>query len=119
MSKNLFRVIVGVFCLIWLAKNAIGPSAAFVFFYNDYLQLSSQCADAMDESWFLEQKESPALDKTAQIHLLACHEYDKTRKIMLSMGVPESALAYIGLKALEINQKSAEKFVEQHRFQQR
>lgn len=119
MSKNLFRVIIGVFCLIWLVKNAVAPTAAFVFFYNDYLNLSSECADAMDESWFLEQKGLPALDKTAQVHLFACHEYDKTRKIMLSMGVSESALAYIGLKALEINQKSAEEFVEQHRFQQR
>jgi His-Xaa-Ser system protein (TIGR03982 family) len=119
MSKNLFRVIVGSFCLIWMLKNVIAPAAGFVFFYNDYLNLSSECADAMDESWFLEQKESPSLNKTAQVHLFVCHEYDKTRKIMLSVGVSESALAYIGLKALEINQKSAEQFVEQHRFQQR
>lgn len=119
MSKPIFRIIIAVFCITWLIKNAIAPTIALAYFHSDYLDLSSKCANAMDESWFLEQKGSPELNKTAQIHLLACHEYDKTRKIMLSMGLSESVLAYLGLLALEINQRSAEQLVEQHRFQQR
>jgi len=119
MKRLVFRWVVGTFCAIWLIKNAIAPITAYAYFHNDYMRLASACADAMDESWFAEQKYSPALDKTAQVHLLSCHEYDKTRKLMLIMGLNENVLSYLGLKALEINQRSAEEFVEQHRFRER
>jgi len=119
MSVRLFRWVVGVFCTVWLIMNLVSPIAAYAYFHNDYMHLSSACADAMDESWFIEQQGALALDKSAKIHLLSCHEYDKTRKIMLAMGLSENILAWLGLKALEINQHSAEDFVEQHRFRER
>jgi len=119
MKRQFFKFLVGTFCLAWLLKNIIAPVGALAFYYDEYLTLSSGCATAMDESWFIEQKGHPQLDKTAQVHLLVCHEYDKTRKVMLSMGLSEDVLSYLGLKALEINQRTAEEFVEQHRFQER
>ena len=73
----------------------------------------------MDESWFIEQKKDTKLSQTAQVHLLVCHDYDKTRKILLSTGVSENILAYIGLEALETKQHTADQLVKQHRFVER
>ncbi|MDG9670543.1 TIGR03982 family His-Xaa-Ser system protein [Hahella sp. CR1] len=103
MKGTVFRYIVGAFCLVWLAKNALAPVSAYIYFHSDYMRLASACADAMDEGWFAEQENSPELNKTTKVHLLSCHEYDKTRKIMLIMGLNENVLSYLGLKALEIN----------------
>lgn len=119
MMNIAFRCLVTIFCIAWLAKYVIAPTGALAYFYGDYFRLASECADAMDESWFAEQQDNTMLDKTSQIHLLTCHEYDKTRKLMLSMGLSEDVLAYIGLRALEVNQRSAEELVRQHRFRQR
>ncbi|WP_417579433.1 TIGR03982 family His-Xaa-Ser system protein [Nitrincola sp.] len=58
-------------------------------------------------------------DKTTQIHLLDCHEYDLTRKMMLSFGLNEDVLAYLGLKGLEIHQRTASELSRQHRFTER
>jgi hypothetical protein len=51
--------------------------------------------------------------------LLACHDYDKARKILLMSGLPEEYLSYLGLKALELYQRPAEEFVRLHRFRER
>lgn len=119
MSGKLFKLVVGLFCFAWLMKNVLAPASALAYYYDEYMTLSSKCATAMDESWFIEQQNHSQLDKTARVHLLICHEYDKTRKLMLSMGLSEHTLSFLGLKALEINQRTSEEFVEQHRFQQR
>ncbi|WP_242674533.1 TIGR03982 family His-Xaa-Ser system protein [Marinobacter halodurans] len=114
-----FQVIVALFCLGWLAKNLVVPAVAYWLYQDDYVALASQCGEAMDESWFAQQAPELVDDRSSQVQLLVCHEYDKTRKVMLSMGLSESVLAYLGLKALETGQHSAQEIVEQHRFQQR
>lgn len=118
MSKA-FHVVVALFCMGWLAKNLLVPAFAFWFYRDDFVALASQCGDAMDGSWFASQAPSQVDDKSSQVQLLICHEYDKTQKIMLSLGVDESVLVYLGLKALETGQHSAREIVEQHRFRQR
>lgn len=90
--------------------------AGYLYYKSEFMTLSSQCANAMDESWFVDQSKNESIKKSSQINLLTCHEYDKTRKRMLISGVSENALAYLGLRALELHQRSAEEFVELHRF---
>lgn len=119
MKSHVFKVIVGAFCIGWLVKNVLAPVVGLTLFYGSYLELSSQCANAMDNGWFIQQSESEDLKKSADINLLICHDYDKTRKLMLTLGVSEDLLAYIGLKGLELNQHSVEELVKQHRFQSR
>ena len=81
---------------------------------------SSSNGNVADESIsFIEQKKDTKLSQTAQVHLLVCHDYDKTRKILLSTGVSENILAYIGLEALETKQHTADQLVKQHRFMER
>ena len=119
MIDRLFKVLVSVFCCVWLAKFVLVPVTAYYFFKDDYMALASECANAMDESWFVDQSGSEKLEQSSRIHLLRCHEYDKLRKKMMIMGLGENVLAYLGLKALEVNQRTAEEFVEQHRFERR
>lgn len=117
--KSIFRVLVSLFCFIWILKNLVVPVSVYFFLSEKYMMLSSECANAMDESWFSDQYMDGVLKNSSKVHLLVCHEYDKTRKIMLFSGVDENVLSYLGLEALEINQHSAEKMVEQHRFRER
>lgn len=119
MIRTAFYFVVTLFCIAWLGKNIAAPAFAYFFFKDDYMQLSSRCANAMDETWFVEQEEHNNLKESTQIHLLVCHEYDKTRKKMLAFGLSENALAYLGLKALETGQQPASRITEQHRFQSR
>lgn len=70
----------------------------------------------MDDSWYYKGN---TLDKSEQVQLLSCHDYDKTRKIMLMSGLPEEYLSYLGLKALDLYQRPAEEFVRMHRFRER
>ena len=67
----------------------------------------------MDDSWFYGTE---LLQESEQVQLLACHDYDKARKIMLMAGLPEDYLSFLGLKALELYQRPAEEMARQHRF---
>jgi hypothetical protein len=76
------------------------------------------CDTAMEASWYYTQK-TEFDQKSEVVQLMACHEYDKTRKIMLSSGLPEAYLSWLGLKSLELYQRSPEEFVMLHRFIER
>ena len=79
---------------------------------------TAECDTAMEADWYYRQ-EDVVTNESDVVQLLACHEYDKTRKAMLMSGLPEAYLAWLGLKSLELNQRSPEEFVEQHRFRNR
>ena len=72
----------------------------------------------MESAWY-GAKDDSLNRKAEEIHLLDCHDYDKTRKIMLFSGLPDAYLSWLGLKALEIYQRPAKEFTEAHRFKQR
>ena len=114
--KTISLTLISLFCFLWVAKQILMPLSAYIYFHDDYTQLASKCANAMDESWFVEQSDMKSKDALTTIHLLDCHEYDKTRKLMLAAGLSEHILSYLGLVALEVGQKSADRLVEQHRF---
>lgn len=116
MLKKIFRILVCIFTVGWLIKEIIIPSTVGILYYNKYQELVYACDTAMDDSWYLKDD---AISLTEKIHLLDCHEYDKTRKIMLMSGLPQEYLSYLGLKALELYQRPAEEFVEHHRFKER
>ena len=72
----------------------------------------------MEAAWYYSQTEQlPHESETVQ--LLACHDYDKARKMLLMSGLPEDYLSWLGLKSLEIYQRPPEEFVELHRFRER
>lgn len=82
------------------------------------MELVFECDTAMESSWYYTQNENMN-NKSEVIQLLACHEYDKTRKVMLMSGLPEEYLSWLGLQSLELYQRPPEEFVRQHRFTER
>jgi His-Xaa-Ser system protein (TIGR03982 family) len=113
-----FRFLVGVFCLTWLTKQILMPLAAALFFSQEYMRLVVQCDIAMESAWYGDSNDDLEA-KAQEIHLLDCHEYDKTRKKMLFSGLPEDYLSWLGLKSLETYQRPASEFTEAHRFRER
>ena len=104
-----------MFAISWMIKEILLPLGSALVYSNTFMDLAYQCETAMDDSWYLRQMDSPQTNAEV-VQLLSCHDYDKTRKIMLASGLPEDYLSYLGLKALELHQKSPEEFVKKHRF---
>tara|TARA_B100001079_G_C15899217_1_gene292960 strand:+ start:146 stop:487 length:342 start_codon:yes stop_codon:yes gene_type:complete len=109
LLKLLFKL--GVVLLA--IKVVIIPLSVGLYYYYPFQKLVIACDTAMEDSWFYG---SEVLQESEQIQLLACHDYDKARKIMLMSGLPENYLSFLGLKALELYQRPAEEMARQHRF---
>ena len=116
---RIYRYVVAAFCFLWIAKEIAVPLTAAAFFSNSYMEDVARCDLAMNSSWFIGQTGIEELEKSELVQMMDCHEYDKTRKIMLISGLPENYLSFLGLKSLEINQRTAQEFVQQHRFTER
>lgn len=118
MQNKVFRILVGTFCAAWLIKELIVPITTASFLSHQYMSLVTKCDSAMEASWYGD--EQSAIERKAQeIHLLDCHDYDKTRKVLLMAGLPETYLSWLGLKALELYQRPASELTAQHRFKER
>jgi His-Xaa-Ser system protein (TIGR03982 family) len=117
--RTAFRIAVISLATLWIAKEIVAPATAAAIYSNRYMELVVLCDTAMNSSWYIQQSESNLLDNSELVQMLDCHDYDKTRKVLLMSGLPEDYLSYLGLRALEIYQKSPEEFVEQHRFRER
>ena len=94
-------------------KFVIVPFLVGIYYYYPFQGSVIACDTAMEDSWFYGTE---ILQESEQVQLLACHEYDKSRKIMLMSGLPENYLSFLGLKALELYQRPAEEMARQHRF---
>ena len=107
-----------LFAAGWLMKEVVFPSGAALIFSSEYMELAYQCDTAMEGSWYYRQGDM--IDKKSEsVQLLICHEYDKTRKILLMSGLPEVYLSWLGLRSLELYQRPPEEFVQSHRFTER
>lgn len=113
-----FKAVVGLFCIAWTTKEILLPVGAALLFSRSYMDAVNACDVAMESAWYGSQSE-PVEKLSQDIHLLDCHEYDKLRKQMLFLGLNESYLSWLGLRSLEIHQRSASDLAEQHRFIER
>jgi His-Xaa-Ser system protein (TIGR03982 family) len=116
--RVIFQGVVAAFCVGWLFKELLLPAFAALRYNNAYIELVEKCDTAMEAAWYGES-EDPIEKAARDVHLLDCHEYDKTRKKMLFMGLPESYLSWLGLRSLEIHQRPASDLAEQHMFIER
>lgn len=112
--KNLFKYVVIIFCSLWTLKEIILPLGTAAIYSKEYMKLVVECDLAMEGNWYNTQENNISKEDTTQ--LLVCHEYDKTRKVLLMNGLPEEYMSWLGLKALEIYQRPAEEFVKKHKF---
>jgi len=116
--KQIGWVVISVFAFLWIVKEILLPVGAAAFYSREYMRLTVACDTAMEASWYYRQDEQIPIESET-VQLLSCHEYDKTRKLLLMSGLPEAYLSWLGLKSLEIYQRPPEEFVEQHRFKER
>ena len=118
MGTPVFKVIVALFCIGWIGKEVGLPIGVALVYSKQFMAQTIACDTAMESAWY-----GPASDemekKSQDIHLLDCHDYDKTQKILLISGLPEEYLSWLGLQALEIYQRPASEMAEQHRFRER
>jgi len=113
--KKASTIILVIFALSWLIKEVIYPVGTALIYSKKFMRLAHACDTAMEASWFYRQ-DSLITDKSEIVQMSVCHNYDKTRKVLLMSGLPESYLSWLGLKSLELYQRSPNEFVQQHRF---
>ena len=117
MIKKITFYTIGLFSFLWILKEIVLPVTIAALYSEKFMELTYKCDTAMDDSWYYTQGKSK--DKAEQIQMLDCHEYDKTRKILLMSGLPDSYTSWLGLKSLDIYQRPAEEYVKEHRFRER
>jgi len=110
--KYLIIILLGIIVI----KFVVLPLVVGIYYYYPFQRHVVACDTAMEDSWFYKDK---LINKSEQVQMLDCHEYDKARKIMLMSGIPEEYLSYLGLKALELYERPAEEFAMPHRFRER
>ena len=116
--KRGYQLLVSIFCVLWIGKQIVVPLTTYFIYADQYKKLTAECGLAMDNSWYLRQ-ELEIDPRSEAVEMLVCHEYDKLRKIMLIAGLSENVLAYLGLDALELDQKPISEYVDRHRFRER
>lgn len=115
----IFKISVILLIIGYLSKTFLIPEYVLITSKEMYMELTLKCAHAMDSNWYIEQGVDKRLQKSSELQLLDCHEYDKLRKHMLSSGISEHKLSELGLIALEIHQKPAEDLAKYHKFRER
>ena len=116
--KDIAIAVIAVFAGLWIVKEIVLPVGAAAVLSQRYMKQTVECDTAMEASWYLRQDDQISSESEVT-QLLACHDYDKTRKLLLMSGLPPEYLSWLGLRSLEIYQRPAEEFVRQHRFDQR
>jgi hypothetical protein len=109
-------------CLLVLVLAEYGvPFAAGFYYASEYRRLAAECDHAMHDEVTLRAgttaaTQAPALVLSGVVGLTVCHEYDKLRKRMLTLGVTEDRLALLGLEALESELIPVARMVEPHKM---
>ena len=121
MLKIIFQVVVVVFCIFWLVKEILAPGYVYLKYIDDYKFLVNECARAMDTHWDVETSNLKSMDLTnsTKTGLVVCHDYDKTRKMLLSFGINEYILSYAGLESLEVGPQMIDEIIKPHVFTSR
>lgn len=114
-----FKVSVVLIAITYFSKELLIPEISFQSNKDEYMKLTLACGFAMDSNWYIEQQSHSDLQKSSEIQLLDCHDYDKLRKKMLDAGISEYRLSEVGLVALELHQKTAEQLAAPHKFRER
>ena len=95
--------------------------ALMSIYQSEYEEHVYQCDNAMREHFLAKTKaRSMPSEQTLQeldnteLALIDCHEYDKFRKGLLSVGLTENDLSEMGLQAIESTRRNLQEIVGQH-----
>ena len=103
------------------AKFVAAPMIAKHVYREQYKDLVFECDEAMRDHFIAKTKaradpsrESVKELGAAEVSLLSCHDYDKLRKRLQTLGLSEAELASLGIEAIEEKAKDVRHFVETH-----
>ncbi len=120
-----FLVVLNILAAISLigiaAKYVAVPMIAKHVYKERYKELMFQCDEVMRGHFIAKNKVlmAPSEDairelRAAEISLLSCHDYDKLRKRLQTLGLSDAELASLGIEAIEEKAKDVRNFVETH-----
>ena len=98
------------------------PLCAGYYFADDFKQLALECDLAMHDEAALRSgtpgaRKAPMLTESAEVGLIACHDYDKLRKRMLALGVSPDKLSLYSIEALENEKIPVSRMIEAHKME--
>ena len=115
------NVIAALAVIAVAAKLLLVPAIAKHWYRERYKDLVFQCDDVMRAHFIAKSQVSVAPSeeaiknlRAAEVSLLACHDYDKLRKKLLTLGLSEADLGSLGLEAIEEKSKDVMEFVRTH-----
>ena len=114
--------IVAAFSVIAVAAKVVFVPAIAKQVYRDrYKNLVFQCDEVMRAHFIaksnavrLPSEQSISELRAAEVSLLSCHDYDKLRKRLQTLGLSEGELASLGIEAIEEKGRDVRTFVETH-----
>ncbi len=120
-----FLVVLNILAAISLigiaAKYVAVPMIAKQAYKERYKELMFQCDEVMRSHFIAKNKvlTAPSEDsirelRAAEVSLLSCHDYDKLRKRLQTLGLSDAELASLGIEAIEEKAKDVRHFVETH-----
>jgi hypothetical protein len=103
------------------AKLVAVPIIAKYAYKERYKELVFQCDEVMRGHFIAKNKALNAPSdqsikelRAAEVSLLSCHDYDKLRKRLQTLGLSEGDLGGLGIEAIEEKAKDVRHFVETH-----
>ena len=103
------------------AKYVAAPMIAKRVYKERYKELVFQCDEVMRGHFIAKNKvlTEPSENsirelRAAEVSLLSCHDYDKLRKQLQTLGLSDAELASLGIEAIEEKAKDVRHFVETH-----
>lgn len=120
--KLVSRIVIAASLAVIVVVEYALPFVVDQYYADEYRKLVAECDEAMHEEAALRPRtagaaKDPVLSISAEVGLSVCHEYDKLRKRLLTLGVTEERLALHGLEALEIEQIPVSRMVNPHRIE--
>lgn len=122
IKKSLTFLVFGTVCFVtgnlwdYPLKLAISH-----YYQKDFGQHVFQCDNAMREHFIAKSRvgQLPSTEtlqalQSAEVGLIDCHEYDKFRKKLISLGLKDSDLASMGLVAIESKRVDLQTLVREH-----
>lgn len=120
MIRSLLIGIFGLVALYGAIEYLLPPIAAHTY-RAEYQEKMFQCDHVMREHFIAKMAVEHAPNEAtvrnleaAEVGLLACQDYDKIRKWLLTLGISEAKLGLMGVEALEARSKDVRRFVEIH-----
>lgn len=103
------------------SKLVIVPMIAEHVYGDRYKSLMFQCDEVMRNHFIaknnalrLPSERSISELRAAEVSLLSCHDYDKLRKRLQTLGVSDAELSSLGIEAIEEKARDVRIFVETH-----